>query len=81
MTTPLATLTDRDLLLNLYVSVVMAIHATDTDPDACEQQILKADSDQSVTDHIASLTEIMTEVEIRLNINADETSIFLGQAH
>ncbi|MFN7224439.1 MAG: hypothetical protein ACK4MS_10510 [Paracoccaceae bacterium] len=70
--TSLSTLTDRDLLLNLYVSVIMAIEMTDTDPDACDQQLLRADAEPSVTDHTATLSEIMAEVEARLGI--DETS-------
>lgn len=72
MSAPLTALTDRDLMLNLYVSVVMAIELTNTDPEACQQQILKADADWSVTDHMATLDQILAEVERRLGIDSTE---------
>ncbi|XAI95575.1 hypothetical protein [Nostoc phage Nsp-JY21] len=74
MTAPLTTLSDRDLLLNLYVSVMMAIEVTDTDPDTCLQQILQVAQPQ-VTDHTATLTEIMAEVERRLDIDTVEMDV------
>ena len=74
MTAPLDTLTDRDLLLNLYVTIIMAIEVTDIDPDACQQQILQ-DVTPSVTEYTATLTEIMAEVERRLEINTEEMDV------
>jgi len=74
LTAPLDTLTDRDLLLNLYVTIIMAIEVTDIDPDACQQQILQ-DVTPSVTEYTATLTEIMAEVERRLEINTEEMDV------
>lgn len=71
MTAPLTTMTDRDLLLNLYVSVVMAVDRLGVDPGACTQQILQ-ETEPQVTDHIATLADIVAEVERRLEISALE---------
>lgn len=74
MTAPLTTLTDRDLLLNLYVSLIMAIEVTDIDPEACQQQLLQ-DVEPSVTQNSATMAELMAEVERRLKINTEDMDV------
>lgn len=74
-TDAIATLTDRDLMLNLYVNVRMAIATTDTDLEACQQQLLRADDEPSVTDHVATLADIMAEVEQRLGIQGSDIDV------
>lgn len=74
MKASLTTLTDRDLLLNLYVTVIMAIEFTDIDPDLCQQQILQ-DVEPCATEYSATLAEIMAEVERRLEINTEDMDV------
>ena len=65
----LTDLTDADLMLNLYLTVVMAIHVTEADPEKVLLSVGRMTDTETTIDQEATLKDLMTEVEQRLNID------------
>lgn len=64
-----ARLTDRDLLLNLWVSLTVVVEGYELDPDACSQSIFRDGRDPDLQSPGISLAELLAEVEARLGIS------------
>lgn len=71
---PLTDLTDHDVMLNLYMSVVMAIHVTDADPTTVEMSICRMTDGDDTIEQTATLKDLMTEVERRLKFNTPDVA-------
>lgn len=67
--TPLITLTDRDLLLNLWVSLLVMVEGFEMDPDSCTQSIFRDRRDPDPQCPGITLTQLLAEVETRLGIS------------
>jgi hypothetical protein len=74
----LQTLTDRDLLINLYVAVLMLSQMAEVEPETCQQQLLTAGDQPSVSDDITTLAELMAETADRLGIDAADSQMVKG---
>lgn len=69
----LTTLSDEDIMLNLYLTVVMAIEVTEADPDKVLMSVSRATDTEITVEETATLQDLMAEVERRLDI--DTTAI------
>jgi hypothetical protein len=67
--TSLTDLTDHDVMLNLYLTVVMALYVTEAEPEKVELSVGRMTDTETTVDQIATLRDLMTEVERRLNID------------
>jgi hypothetical protein len=65
----LTTLTDDDIVLNLYLTVVMAIEVTEADPDKVLMSVSRGSDTETTVEETATLQDLMTEVERRLDID------------
>ncbi len=71
-TTDLSTLTDRDLLGNLWVQIIMLIEHADIDAERIVSAVLRLEADAPCADGQTTLAALLAEVEARLNISAVE---------
>jgi hypothetical protein len=64
----LSTLSDHDIMMNLYMTVIMALHVTAEDPAEVELSLNRMTDDDTTPDQVISLQALMVEVEQRLGI-------------
>lgn len=81
MTAPLTTLTDRDLLLNLWVSLLVVVEGFGLDPDACSQAIFRDGRDCEPQRPGVTLTQLLAEVESRLGLSGGLDSFKQERQH
>lgn len=77
---PLEALTDRDLLLNLYLTLTMVIEDLDIDAASCMQQLVM-EQEPHITDDVVTLEQIMADLERRLGIENTEYTVMRGREH
>lgn len=70
--TPLSDLTDADVILNLYLSVIMALHVTDADAATVLMDVTRLTDTDTTPTQTATLEDLMTEVERRLGMEPPE---------
>lgn len=68
MTAPLTTLTDRDLLMNLWLTILMLNQAIGIETEECEQTLLRDGQEPQADAPVITLAQLMAEVESRLNL-------------
>ena len=61
-------LSDTDLMLNLYFSVIMALHVTGAEAATVEMSVTRMTDTDETEEEIGTLQDLMTEVEHRLGI-------------
>lgn len=71
MAPPLATLTDRDLLLNLWLTVMLLTDEIDVGPDECEQPLLRDGQSPDPNSPLVTLAQLITETASRLRLTGD----------
>ena len=75
----LTTLTDHDIMLNLYLSVLMALHVTHNDAAEVELSVTRMTDDDTTPEEVISLQALMVEVEHRLGIETTNVSTEEGR--
>ena len=70
MTLPLTTLTDRDLLLNLWFSLLTIVTNEELaiDPSLCEQFLIRDGMSLNESLEFTALADLMKEAQARCNI-------------
>lgn len=66
--TTLSDLTDADVILNLYLSVIMALHVTNADAATVLMDVTRLTDTDTTPTQTATLEDLMTEVERRLGM-------------
>jgi hypothetical protein len=75
----LTTLTDHDIMLNLYLSVLMALHVTNNDAAEVELSVTRMTDDDTTPEEVVSLQALMVEVEHRLRIETTNVATEEGR--
>lgn len=69
MTPPLATLTDRDLLLNLWLTVMLLSDDADINLDLCQQPLLRDGQSPDPDSPPVTLDQLLAETQSRLRLS------------
>lgn len=71
MTQPLSTLTDRDLLLNLWLTVMLLSDDADIHLDLCQQPLLRDGQSPDNDSPSVTLAQLLAETQSRLRLSGD----------
>ena len=71
MTPPLATLTDRDLLLNLWLTVMLLSDELGIAPDMCHHPLLRDGHSPDNDSPSITLAQLLAETQSRLRLSGD----------
>ncbi|MCV2877573.1 hypothetical protein OE699_01805 [Sedimentimonas flavescens] len=72
--TDLSALSDHEIMMNLWLTVIMAIDEMEIDPDLCQQELLGAAGNS--TSATTTLAAIMRETETRIGIKQTGPGMF-----
>lgn len=68
MSAPLTTLTDREIMMNLWLGMIIILQDTQIDPADVVQSLCRIKANQPHEDEAVSLSDVITEAERRLSI-------------
>lgn len=77
----LASLTDRDLLLNLWLTVLVLAEASKIDVATCEQTLLRDGQNPQLDAPAATLADLLHETETRLGLSGGLGGFKQGRAN
>lgn len=78
-TLDLTGLSDRDLMLNLWLNVVLGVERADIDPEWTVMSVVRADQAEPAPDEEQiTLSQLLGEVERRLGIDGFDVEAWAG---